>query len=116
MYMRPCGTSCRTDFGNGLAARNPITHLDEILFVVCIQHLMAVFGLNDDRITVATFVSAFDHTSTRYGMYRGPCWSCNVGPGVIPSLAIYGIAPPSFGRADDTAYRQIQLLNCRLRH
>src|SRR5262245_6835135 len=115
MDVRPCRSSSRSDFGNGFAAGNPIAYMNEILTVVRIQHLVTVFGLNDDGVAVASFCSALDDAAAGYGSNGGAFRCRNVGSGVVSGFAVYGISTPALRRTDNAAHGQSHRLDRNLR-
>src|SRR4030095_6809327 len=96
MHMRPCRSSGRSHFCDGLAARNPIANPDKGPVTVCVQDLPAILSLDYDCIPIAAFHTALDYASLGYRPNRRSCRGGNIDSGMVSRLTGDWILPPSF--------------------
>src|SRR5438477_12371284 len=101
MDVRPSGSSGGPYFCDRLAARNQITDLNKILIVVSVQHFAAIIGLDNDRVSIAAFHSAFNDASGGNRPDRRPGGSSDVGARMKSRFAVDRVPSPALGRADD---------------
>src|SRR6267142_4634493 len=106
MHVRPGSSSGGPNFCDGIAAGYPVTNLDEVLIIVCIQHLTAIFGLNYDRISIAVFGTTLDDASICNRLDRGPFRGRDVGSGMVTHLPVDRVMPPALRRSDHPGNRK----------
>src|SRR5262245_41126697 len=111
MHMWTSRPSSRTNFRDWLAARDPIAHLNKVLIIVCVQHLAAIFSLDDDRVAIPVFNSTLDDSSPVDSMNRGPGRGSDIGSRMVFRLAVDGVLAPAARGGDDAVDRKLGVFN-----
>src|SRR5262245_11547153 len=73
---------------------------------MCVNHLAAVFSLDNDRVSVATLDTTFDDSPALNSPDRRPRRRSDIRTGVVSRLTIDRVTPPAFRRTNNAVDRQ----------